>query len=427
MGMTMVEKILAAHCGKEKVSPGEIHNIKIDLVVGNEAPSVLTIQDFYRMECKKVFDREKVVIVPDHLTPNRGIEEAETCKFVREFARKMDIKHYFEVGQDSGISHVIIPEKGLVAAGDVAIGADSHTCTYGALSAFATGMGSTDMLSGIVLGEVWMRIPPTVKVVLSGKRPKNIVGKDLILHLIGKIGIEGARYKALEFTGSALETLSMDSRFCMANMSIEAGAKCGIFEPDTISETYLAQHCSRPYTFYKSDADADYDQIIEIDVSDLRPQVALPHLPENVVPIHDVAGKNIPLDQVFIGSCASGRLEDLCIAASIVKGKKVNKNLRLIVIPGSQRVYREALRAGYIDTLVESGAAVCTPTCGPCGGRNTGILASGERCASTSNRNFKGRMGHMQSEIYLVGPGAAAASAIAGYLTEPDGAEQGEK
>jgi 3-isopropylmalate/(R)-2-methylmalate dehydratase large subunit len=419
MGMTMVEKILASHCGKEKVVPGEIHNIKIDLVVGNEAPSVLTIQEFYRMGCTKVFDEEKIVIVPDHLTPNRGIEEAETCKFVREFARKMKIKNYFEVGQDSGISHVIIPERGLVGAGDVVIGADSHTCTYGALGVFATGMGSTDMLSGIVLGEVWMRIPSTLKVIFKGKLSKGIVGKDLILFLIGKIGIEGARYKSLEFSGEAIESLSMDSRFCMANMSIEAGAKCGIFCLDDVSKAYLDEHCVKPYTAYTSDNDADFEQVLEFDVSDLGPQVALPHLPENVVPVRSITEKKIALDQVFIGSCASGRVEDLRIAAEILKGRKVNKNLRLIVIPGSQRVYREALKEGYLDVLVESGAAVCTPTCGPCGGRNTGILASGERCASTSNRNFKGRMGHMQSEVYLVGPGVAAASAVAGYLTEP--------
>jgi 3-isopropylmalate/(R)-2-methylmalate dehydratase large subunit len=417
--MTMVEKILAAHCGKKQIVPGEIENIKIDLVIGNEAPSVLTIQDFYRMGCKNVFDKEKVVIVPDHLTPNRGISEAETCKFIRDFARKMEIKNYFEVGQDSGICHVIVPDKGLIAPGEVAIGADSHTCTYGALGAFATGMGSTDMLSGIVLGEVWMRVPSTLRVIFTGKLPRGIVGKDLILYLIGKIGIEGARYKAIEFAGDALRDLSMDSRFCMANMSIEAGAKCGLFEPDELTKEYLDIHCHRPYVIYRPDSDAQYDEVLELNVNNLEPQVAMPHLPENVIPISSATAKNIPIDQVFIGSCASGRLEDLRIAANILRDHKVHERLRLIVIPGSQAVYRQALKEGILDTLVESGAAVCTPTCGPCGGRNTGVLASGERCASTSNRNFKGRMGHMESEIYLVGPGVAAASAIKGCLTAP--------
>jgi 3-isopropylmalate/(R)-2-methylmalate dehydratase large subunit len=417
--MTMAEKILATHCGKDRVVPGEIENIKIDLVIGNEAPCVLTIQDFYRMGCKKVFDREKVIIVPDHLTPNRGISEAETCKFIREFSRKMEIKNYFEVGQDSGICHVIVPDKGLIAPGEVAIGADSHTCTYGALGAFATGMGSTDMLSGIVLGEVWMRIPSTLRVVFTGKLPQGITGKDLVLYLIGKIGIEGARYKAIEFAGEALCDLSMDSRFCMANMSVEAGAKCGLFEPDERTQEYLDIHCHRPYLICRPDSGAEYDQVLEINVSGLEPQVAMPHLPENVIPVNSANGKNIPLDQVFIGSCAGGRLEDLRIAADILRGRKANQRLRLIIIPGSQAVYRQALKEGLMDTLVESGAAVCTPTCGPCGGRNTGVLASGERCASTSNRNFKGRMGHMESEIYLVGPAVAAASAVLGYLATP--------
>ncbi len=420
MGMTIVEKILAAHCGKEMVRPGEIENIKVDFVVGNEAPCVLTIQDFYRMGAKKVFDPDRVAIVPDHLTPNRGIPEAETCKFVREFVTKTGIKHYFEVGQAGGVSHVIIPEKGLVGAGDVVIGADSHTCTYGALNCFATGMGSTDTLSALVLGEVWMRIPETIKIVFNGKLRPGIVGKDLILFLIGKIGVEGARYKALEFSGEALRDLGMDSRLSLANMTVEAGAKCGIFEPDDVTKAYLNAHCKRPFTLIHPDPDAIYEQVLEFDVSDLEPQVALPHQPENVVPVSKANGKDIPLDQVFIGSCSSGRMEDLHLAAEIVRGRKVHPNVRFVVIPGSQEVYIKAAKDGTLATLAEAGAAVCTPTCGPCGGRNTGVLASGERCASTSPRNFKGRMGHMESEVYLVGARVAAASAILGYLGTPE-------
>ncbi len=420
MGMTIVEKILAAHCGKEMVRPGEIENIKVDFVVGNEAPCVLTIQDFYRMGAKKVFDPDRVAIVPDHLTPNRGISEAETCKFVREFVKKTGIKHYYEVGQAGGVSHVIIPEKGLVGAGDVVIGADSHTCTYGALNCFATGMGSTDTLSALVLGEVWMRIPETIKIVFNGKLRPGIVGKDLILFLIGNIGVEGARYKALEFSGEALRDLSMDSRLSLANMTVEAGAKCGIFEPDDVTKAYLNSHCQRPFTLVYPDSDAVYEQVLEFDVSDLEPQVALPHQPENVVPVSKANGKQIALHQVFIGSCSSGRMEDLHLAAEIVRGRKVHPNVRFVVIPGSQEVFAKASRDGTLATLVEAGAAVCTPTCGPCGGRNTGVLASGERCASTSPRNFKGRMGHMESEVYLVGARVAAASAILGYLGTPE-------
>lgn len=424
VGMTIVEKILAAHCGKDVVRPGEIENIKLDFVVGNEAPCVLTINEFYRMGCKKVFDKNKVAIVPDHMTPNRGIPEAETCKLVREFSRKMELKHYYEVGQGGGVSHVIIPEKGLVGAGDVVIGADSHTCTYGALNCFATGMGSTDMLSGLVLGEVWMRVPETIRVVFHGKLRPGIVGKDLILFLIGQIGVEGARYKALEFAGEALGDLSMDSRLSLANMTVEAGAKCGIFEPDQRTIDYLNERCERPYTLTYPDPDAVYDKVLEFDVSDLEPQVALPHQPENVVPVSKASGKDIPLDQVFLGSCSSARIEDLHMAADILRGRKVNPRLRMVVIPGSQAVYLQALADGTLATLVEAGAAVCTPTCGPCGGRNMGVLASGERCASTSPRNFKGRMGHMDSEVYLVGAPVAAASAVLGYLGTPEDVER---
>ncbi len=423
MGMTIVEKILAAHCGKERVRPGEIENIKLDFVVGNEAPCVLTVQDFYRMGATKVFDPDRVAIVPDHLTPNRGIPEAETCKFIREFVKKTGIRHYFEVGQAGGISHVIIPEKGLVGAGDAVIGADSHTCTYGALNCFTTGMGSTDALSAFVLGEVWMRIPETIKVVFNGKLRPGIVGKDLILFLIGKIGVEGARYKSLEFSGTALKDLSMDSRFSLANMTVEAGAKCGIFEPDDVLEAYLKAHCKRPYKLVYPDKDAEYEQVLEYDLSDMEPQVAMPHQPENVVPVSKARladGGRVTLAQSFIGSCGSGRMEDLHLAAEIVKGRKVHPDLRFIVIPGSQEVFSAASRDGTLATLVDAGAAVCTPTCGPCGGRNTGVLASGERCVSTSPRNFKGRMGHMESEVYLAGARVAAASAILGYIGTPE-------
>jgi 3-isopropylmalate/(R)-2-methylmalate dehydratase large subunit len=416
----MAEKILAAHCGKEQVRPGEIINAKLDFVVGNEVSSNMAIQEFYRLGCKKVFDNERIAIVPDHQAPNRGIDEAEVCKAVREFARCFDIKNYYEVGQSGGILHVIVPEKGLVGPGDLVFGADSHTCTYGALGAFATGMGSTDMLCAMVLGEIWMKVPGTIKILYNGKLPKGIGGKDLILYTIGKIGVDGATYKSIEFTGEALRDLPMDGRFTMANMSIEAGAKCGLFEPDERTIQYVNGRCERPYTVYRADEDAEYDQIIEFDVSDLEHQVALPHLPENVVPVSE-AGKDgkIYLDQVFIGSCVGGLFDDLKTAADILKGRKVNERLRLIVIPGSQETYRRAIKAGVIDTLVEAGAAVGTPMCGPCGGRNMGILASGEKCATTTNRNFKGRMGHMDSEVYLVGPGVAAASAILGYLATP--------
>ncbi len=419
MGYTMAEKILAAHCGRDYVKPGQYINVDVDFIVGNEAPSVMTIREFYNLKCDRVFNNERIAIVPDHVAPNKDVAAAEICKTVREFAYRYNITNYFEVGR-MGISHVIVPEKGLVGAGDVVIGADSHTCTYGALGAFATGMGATDMLCAMVLGEIWMKVPETMKIVYHGKLPKGIVGKDLILFTIGKIGIEGARYKAIEFTGEALDDLSMDSRFTMANMTVEAGAKCGMFVPDEKTIEYMDERCVRPYKIYKPDDDAVYEQVLEFDVSNLEPQVALPHLPENVKPIGEVRKDRIHLDQVFIGSCTNGRMEDLRIAADILRGRSVSSRTRLIVIPGSQEIYLSAVKEGIITALVEAGAAVSTPTCGACVGTHMGVLAEGEVCASTTNRNFEGRMGHKDSRVYLVGPAVAAASAILGYLAAPE-------
>ena len=418
MGFTMAEKILAAHCGRAGVKAGEYINAKVDFVVGNEGTSALAIRKFNELGCDRVFDKDRISIITDHSVPNNTIESAEICKICREFSRKYELTNTFEVGR-LGISHVIVPDKGLVGAGDVVVGADSHTCTYGALGAFATGMGSTDMLYAMVFGETWMRVPETVKLVFKGKLPEGIVGKDLILYAIGRIGIEGANYKSIEFCGEALEALSMDSRFTMANMAVEAGAKAGMFVPDEKTLAYLEGRCRRPYTVYRPDADAAYERVVEFDVSGLEPQVAVPDLPENVKPVGEVEKERVRLDQVFLGSCTNGHLEDLRIAAKILQGRSVHERTRMIVIPGSQEIYLEALKLGYIQTLIEAGAAVCTPTCGPCVGRHMGLLAAGEVCASTTNRNFSGRMGHKDSKVYLVGPAVAAASAVAGYIVSP--------
>lgn len=417
----MAEKILAVHSGKERVVPGEIINAKIDLLMANEMPTVLSFTDFRRLGCKKVFDRERIVLVADHLSPNHAVPEAETCKFMREAVREYGIRHYYEVGQDGGIAHVFIPDKGLVGPGDLVIGADSHTCTYGALGALSTGVGSTDMLYGLIFGEAWLKVPKTMRINYSGILPKGITGKDLILYTIGQIGVDGATYQSIEFGGEAVRQLSMASRFTMSNMAVEAGAKCGMFEPDDITEEYLRGRCRWPYSVVRPDPDATYETVLEIDVTGMEPQVSLPHLPENTVPISKLQGaKRVMLDQVFIGACTNGRLEDLQIAADILRGKKVNPRLRLIVIPGSQAIYLEAIQSGVIAVLAEAGAAVCTSCCGACGGRNTGVLAAGEKCAATTNRNFRGRMGSMESEVYLVSPAVAAASSIAGYIASPE-------
>ena len=414
--MTLAEKILAAHCGRRKVVPGELVNVKVDLVLANDITAPIAIKEFRRIGVKKVFNRKKIVMVPDHFVPNKDILSAEQAKLMRDFALEQGLVH-FEVGQ-MGIEHVILPEKGLVLPGDVVIGADSHTCTYGALGAFSTGMGSTDIAAAMATGDIWMKVPPTIRFVYRGKLNKWVTGKDLILHTIGDIGVDGALYAAMEFTGEAIASLSMDSRFTMANMAIEAGGKAGIFHVDRKTLAYVKPRAMRSYLIYKSDPDADYERVIEYDVSKLEPQVAFPHLPSNTKPVSKVGRINI--DQVVIGSCTNGRLDDIKTAARVLKGRQVHPHVRCIIIPGSQQVYLEALRLGLVEAFIEAGAVVSTPTCGPCLGGYMGILAAGERCVSTTNRNFVGRMGSTKSEIYLANPAVAAASAIAGRIAGPE-------
>jgi len=417
--LTLVEKILAAHSSKKGISPGELINVRVDLILANDITAPLAIKEFRRIGINRVFDPHKVVMVPDHFVPNKDIPSAEQAKMMREFALEQGLV-YFEVGE-TGIEHVILPEKGLVLPGDVVIGADSHTCTYGALGAFATGMGSTDIASAMATGEIWMKVPPTIKFVYHGKLGKWVSGKDLILYTIGDIGVDGALYSAMEFSGEAITSLSMDSRFTMANMAIEAGAKAGIFGVDDKTLDYVKPRAKRPYTVYEPDDSAQYSRVIEYDASKLEPQIAFPHLPSNTRPISQVG--EIEIDQVVIGSCTNGRLEDLTIAAEVLQGRKVDKRVRCIIIPGSREVYLEALRRGLIETFIESGAVVSTPTCGPCLGGYMGVLAAGERCVSTTNRNFVGRMGSTGSEVYLANPAVAAASAILGRIGGPDEVE----
>ncbi len=414
--MTLAEKILAAHTDKKKVSAGEFLNVKVDLILANDITAPIAIREFRRIGVKRVFDSRKVVMVPDHFTPNKDIASAEQAKLMREFCNAQGTL-YFEVGQ-MGIEHVLLPEQGLVLPGDVVIGADSHTCTYGALGAFATGMGSTDIASAMATGDIWMKVPPTIKLVYHGSLGKWVGGKDLILYTIGDIGVDGALYSAMEFTGEAIEALSMDGRFTMANMAIEAGAKAGLFRVDDKTQFYIKSRAKRPYTVYEPDDDAEYTQVIEYDVSALEPQVALPHSPANVKPVSEVG--DIEIDQAVIGSCTNGRLEDLRVAAQLLKGSKVRTGVRCIVIPGSQQVYLDALAEGLIELFVRAGAVVSTPTCGPCLGGHMGVLADGERCISTTNRNFVGRMGSPKSEVYLANPAVAAASAIAGRISSPE-------
>ena len=414
--MTLAEKILAAHCGKERVSPGELISVRVDLVLANDITAPLAIKEFRRIGVDRVFDPQKVVMVPDHFVPNKDIASAEQAKMMREFALEQGLV-YFEVGE-MGIEHVILPEKGLVLPGDVVIGADSHTCTYGALGAFATGMGSTDVASAMATGEIWMKVPPTIKFVYHGELRKWVSGKDLILYTIGDIGVDGALYAAMEFSGEALDNLSMDSRFTMANMAVEAGGKAGIFCVDGKTLDYVKSRAKRAYTVYEPDEEAAYSRIIEYDASRIEPQVAFPHLPSNTKPISQVG--DIEIDQVVIGSCTNGRIEDLITAAEVLQGRKVNKRVRCIIIPGSREVYLEALRRGLIETFIESGAVVSTPTCGPCLGGHMGVLAAGERCVSTTNRNFVGRMGSPESEVYLANPAVAAASALLGKIVGPE-------
>lgn len=417
MGMTMTQKILAAHAGLPEVSAGQLIEAKLDLVLGNDITSPVAIHEMDKMTVDDVFDKDKIALVPDHFVPNKDIKSAEHCKCVREFAAKHDITNYFEVGE-MGIEHALLPEKGLTVAGDVIIGADSHTCTYGALGAFSTGVGSTDMAAGMATGLAWFKVPSAIKFVLTGKPARWISGKDIILHIIGMIGVDGALYKSMEFTGDGIKYLSMDDRFTIANMAIEAGGKNGIFPVDELATEYMKEHSSREYKIYEADADAEYDAEYVIELDKLKPTVAFPHLPENTHTVDEI--DDIAIDQVVIGSCTNGRLEDLRIAAGVLKGHKVKKGIRTIIIPATQKIYLQAMEEGLLKTFIEAGAVVSTPTCGPCLGGYMGILAEGERCVSTTNRNFVGRMGHISSEIYLASPAVAAASAITGKISSPE-------
>ncbi len=414
--MNLAEKILAGHSDKKKVAPGEFINVRVDLILANDITAPLAITEFRRTGVDKVFDPGKIVMVADHFVPNKDIASAEQAKLMREFCYQQGILN-FDVGQ-MGIEHVLLPEQGLVLPGDVVIGADSHTCTYGALGAFATGMGSTDIAAAMASGDIWMKVPPTIKLVYHGSLGEWVSGKDLILSTIGNIGVDGALYSAMEFTGEAIDNLSIDGRFTMANMAIEAGAKAGIFRVDGKTLDYIKPRVKRHYTVYQPDEDAEYSQVIEYDVSAIEPQVAFPHSPANTKPISEVG--DIEIDQVVIGSCTNGRLEDLRLAARILKGRKVPPGVRCIVIPGSQQVYLDALVEGLIEIFITAGAAVSTPTCGPCLGGHMGVLAAGERCISTTNRNFVGRMGSPKAEVYLANPAVAAASAIAGKIASPE-------
>ncbi len=417
MGMTMTQKILAAHAGLKEVKAGQLIEAELDLVLGNDITSPVAIHEMDKMKKQTVFDKDKIALVPDHFVPNKDIKSAEHCKCVREFAMKHDITNYFEVGQ-MGIEHALLPEQGLTVAGDVIIGADSHTCTYGALGAFSTGVGSTDMAAGMATGKAWFKVPSAIKFVLTGKPAKWVSGKDIILHIIGMIGVDGALYKSMEFVGDGIANLSMDDRFTIANMAIEAGGKNGIFPVDQATKSYMQEHSKRPYQIYEADEDAEYDAVYTIDLAQLRPTVAFPHLPENTKTIDEVG--DVKIDQVVIGSCTNGRIEDLRTAAKVLAGRKVAKGLRVIIIPATQKIYLQAIEEGLVQAFVNAGAVVSTPTCGPCLGGYMGILAAGERCVSTTNRNFVGRMGHVDSEVYLASPAVAAASAVTGKISSPE-------
>lgn len=416
MGMTMTQKILAAHAGLESVEAGQLIEANLDLVLANDITGPVAIHEVEKLNKKTVFDKDKVCLVPDHFAPNKDIKSAEHCKCVREYAKEHDITNYFEVGQ-MGIEHALLPEKGLIVAGEVCIGADSHTCTYGALGAFSTGVGSTDMGCGMITGQAWFKVPSAIKFNLIGKPSKWVSGKDVILHIIGMIGVDGALYKSMEFCGEGVRNLSMDDRFSIANMAIEAGAKNGIFPVDEQTIAYMKEHSKKEYTVYEADADAVYDEEYTIDLSRLEPTVAFPHLPENTKTVRE-AGE-VKIDQVVIGSCTNGRIEDMRIAAEILKERKVAEGIRVIVIPATQAVYMQAIEEGLIQTFINAGAIVSTPTCGPCLGGYMGILAAGERAVSTTNRNFVGRMGHVESEVYLASPAVAAASAVTGKISQP--------
>lgn len=417
MGMTMTQKILAAHAGLDSVEAGQLIEADLDLVLGNDITSPVAIKEMEKMNVSGVFDKDKIALVPDHFVPNKDIKSAEHCKCVREFAAKHDITNYFEVGK-MGIEHALLPESGLTVAGDVIIGADSHTCTYGALGAFSTGVGSTDMAAGMATGKAWFKVPSAIKFNLTGKLNKWVSGKDVILHIIGMIGVDGALYKSMEFTGDGIASLSMDDRFTIANMAIEAGGKNGIFPVDDLAIEYMEEHSTRPYKIYEADDDAVYDAEYTIDLSTLKSTVAFPHLPENTKTI-DECGK-VKIDQVVIGSCTNGRMDDMRVAAQILKGSTVAEGIRCIVIPATQKIYLQCMEEGLLKIFVEAGCVVSTPTCGPCLGGYMGVMAAGERCVSTTNRNFVGRMGHVDSEVYLASPAVAAASAITGYITDPN-------
>ena len=434
MKMTMSQKILAAHVPGRAASPlaadggrgatalplrpGELVMARLDLVLGNDITAPVAIGEFQKFGRAAVFDREKIALVPDHFTPNKDIKAAAQCAAMRAFAKEQGIANYFEVGHDCGIEHALLPEKGLVTAGDLVIGADSHTCTYGALGAFSTGVGSTDMAAGMSAGETWFRVPSAIKVVLKGKPRKWVCGKDVILHLIGMIGVDGARYQSLEFAGDGIASLSMDDRFTIANMAIEAGAKNGIFPVDETTRAYLREHNAKSPRVYEADADAEYERVIEIDLDELEPTVAFPHLPSNTRPVREAG--NVAIDQVVIGSCTNGRISDMRAAAEVMRGHRVADGVRAIVIPATQRIWLQALEEGLLKTFVEAGCVVSPPTCGPCLGGHMGILAKNERCVATTNRNFVGRMGHVDSEVYLASPAVAAASAVAGHIVTPE-------
>ena len=421
MPQTLAEKLLTAHAAAgarvEELRPGDLVQVNVDMVLSNDITAPIALREFEKLGVDRVFDPEKVVMVADHFAPNKDIKSAEQCALIRRFAREQELPHHYDVGR-MGIEHVLLPEQGLVLPGDVVVGADSHTCTYGALGAFATGMGSTDIAVAMATGQIWMRVPASMRFIYTGALQPWVGGKDLILYTIGRIGVSGALYRAMTFTGPVIDQLPMADRFTMANMAIEAGAKAGLFEVDAATEAYVAQRARRPYQVHSADPGAAYAATLEIDVSEIAPQVAFPHLPENARPVSEA--RDIRIDQAVIGSCTNGRLADLRIAAGILKDRQVARDVRCIVIPGTQQVYLDALREGLIETFIEAGAVVSTPTCGPCLGGHMGILAAGERAVSTTNRNFRGRMGHAESEVYLSGPAVAAASAIAGRIVAPE-------
>ena len=417
MGMTMTQKILAAHAGLPSVEAGQLIEADLDLVLGNDVTTPVAIHEMEKFNKKEVFDKKKIALVMDHFTPNKDIKSAEHCKCVRQFSAANEIENYFDVGA-MGIEHALLPEKGLIVAGETCIGADSHTCTYGALGAFSTGVGSTDMAAGMVTGKAWFKVPSAIKFNIVGEKAKWISGKDVILHIIGMIGVDGALYKSMEFVGEGIKNLTMDDRFTIANMAIEAGAKNGIFPVDELTEEYMKEHSTKSYTKYEADEDAVYDAEYTIDLSQLKPTVAFPHLPENTRTIDEVG--DIKIDQVVIGSCTNGRISDMRIAADIIKGRKVADGVRVIVIPGTQDIYLQCIEEGLMTIFVKAGAVVSTPTCGPCLGGHMGVMAAGERAVSTTNRNFVGRMGHVDSEVYLASPAVAAASAVAGRIADPE-------